>query len=316
MEHDHIKSRVEHLKSAALPCPDCQNTPAVSFYPYCNEFKISCCGYVVENAEWEVALGVWNDFVEENVSESNSADKEKTPNGIISQCPICGGALGKNIYANGTLHIVCKSRRCITIASKDHARLWALLQYEDWRSIAEKTKPCPRCGGDEITIWYNDEKFWIHCEKSGCRAGSNGETSAEALAQWKELTCDEQPQVDAVKGIEKDKKEKDPSDYSAEYQITPPAERSEDKISDVVEHLREMLIVKNQNYGNSAFSSPVLLPYLKPKEALLVRMSDKVARLASLASGEKDRVGESIEDTLYDLAGYCVFAIIAMEKDG
>lgn len=104
------------------------------------------------------------------------------------------------------------------------------------------------------------------------------------------------------------------NEYNLTYQIKTPAEHSQDKISDVVEHLRKILIAKNQNYGNSAFQSPVLLPDLPAEKAIFVRMSDKVARLAQLTSGEKDRVGESIEDTLYDLAGYCVLAIIAMRK--
>ncbi len=40
--------------------------------------------------------------------------------------------------------------------------------------------------------------------------------------------------------------------------------------------------------------------------AILVRMSDKVARIAALNAGETDRVGESLADTVRDLAGYCV----------
>lgn len=103
--------------------------------------------------------------------------------------------------------------------------------------------------------------------------------------------------------------------YCTMEQLKTSAERSQDKIFEVVEHLREMLISKNRNYGNSAFRSPALLPDLPAEKAIFVRMSDKVARLAQLTSGEKDRVGESIEDTLLDLAGYCVLAVIAMEKE-
>lgn len=111
----------------------------------------------------------------------------------IDKCPICGSALEKIIYTDGMLQIVCKSMdRCINIASKDHARLRALLKNDDWRSMAEEAKPCPRCGGDKIALWYNSEKFWIHCEKTDCRTESNGETSAEALAKWKEIVGDEQ----------------------------------------------------------------------------------------------------------------------------
>lgn len=360
--------------------------------------------------------------------------KEKTLDGIVLKCPICSSALETNIYDNGKMSITCGSgKRCINLASYDHARLFDLLRNEDWRTIAEEVKSCPKCGGDEIEIWFDYERYWIHCQHPRCwdRAVARGETLEEVLAQWKELVAN----VDAVKGIERngeemedyhfkcgplriryralacpdchqppavtfdpsrqefkisccgyslenenlavvfeswndfvqekieEMEEKTPSvniapcpkcgeipeihdvsdlyddeylisccgvskcldgylatieawnDYSAENQLKTPAERSQDKISEVIENLREMLISKNQNYGNSAFTPPVLCPKMDPEKALLVRMSDKVARLASLASGEKDRVGESMEDTLYDLAGYCILAIIAMRKE-
>ncbi len=146
---------------------------------------------------------------------------------------------------------------------------------------------CPICGKvpsiHDISDTYDDEFIITCCGVSQCLDGYHATIDA-----WNR--------------------------YSAEHQLKTPAERSQDNISEVVERLREMLISKNQNYGNSAFTPPVLCPKMDPEQALLVRMSDKVARLASLASGEKDRVGESMEDTLYDLAGYCILAIIAMRK--
>ena len=148
--------------------------------------------------------------------------------------------------------------------------------------------PCPRCGKvpaiHDISDTYDDEHIISCC---GVSKGLDGYLAT--IEAW--------------------------NDYCTLEQLKTPAERSQDKISEVVERLREMLISKNQNYGNSAFTPPVLCPKMGPVQALLVRMSDKVARLAQLTSGEKDRVGESIEDTLYDLAGYCILAIIAMKED-
>lgn len=296
--------------------------------------------------------------------------EEKTQSVNISQCPICGSALATNIDDHGRMSIRCTSgKRCINLSGKDHARLFDILRNADWRAIAEEVKSCPQCGGDEVEIWLEDTKFWIHCTHPNCwaRGVARGATLAEVRAQWKEIVGDE-PNVAAVKGISMNgekmevKKEKTPNviiapcpkcgkvpaihdisdtgddqhmisccgvskvldgclatieswnDYCAEHQPKTPAERSQDKISEVVETLRKILISKNQNYGNSAFRPPVLLPDLPAEKAIFVRMSDKVARLAQLTSGEKDRVGESIEDTLYDLAGYCVLAIIAMRE--
>ena len=323
MEDYHFKCGHLRMRYRAWACPDCHQPPAVSFDPSRQEFKISCCGYSLENENLAVVFGLWNDFVQEKFAEME--DEEKTLDGIVSKCPRCGSAMKKNIDANGTLSIKCGSgKRCICLASKDNARLFDILRNADWRAIAEEVKSCPECGGDEVEIWFDGNKFWIHCTHTRCwkRGIARGETLEEVRAQWKEIVGDKQnvENVDAVKGIARnvekmeDKKEKDANDYSAEYQLKTPAERSRDKISSVVENLREMLLAKNKNYGNSAFQAPALLPDLPAEKAIFVRMSDKVARLAQLTSGEKDRVGESIEDTLYDLAGYCVLAIIAMRK--
>lgn len=296
--------------------------------------------------------------------------EEKTPSVNISQCPICGSVLATNIYKDGRMSIKCGSgKRCICLASKDHARLFDILRNADWRAIAEEVKSCPQCGGDEVEIWFDGTEFWIHCTHPKCwaRGVARGENLEDVRAQWKEIVGKE-PNVDAVKGIAmngekmEDKKEKEPNaiiapcpkcgkipaihDISDTYddehmisccgvskvldgyhatieawnkyctteQLKTHAERAQDKISATVEHLREMLLAKNKNYGNSAFQAPALLPDLPAEKAIFVRMSDKVARLAQLTSGEKDRVGESVEDTLYDLAGYCILAIIAMRK--
>lgn len=227
MEHDHIKSGDAHIRFRE--CPDCHQLPAITFDPSSREFKISCCEYVVGNAELTDARGLWNDFVEEKISMEYK--KEKEPSVAIAPCPRCG-----------QIPSICD---------------------------------VSRAGCDNCLISC--------CDVSKCLDGYD-----ETVEAW--------------------------NDYCAEHQLKTPAECSQDNISAVVENLREMLVSKN--YGNLALTAPVLCPNMDPEQALLVRMSDKVARLASLASGEKDRVGESIEDTLYDLAGYCVLAIIAMEKDG
>lgn len=46
----------------------------------------------------------------------------------------------------------------------------------------------------------------------------------------------------------------------------------------------------------------------------MVRMSDKWARLVQLMGGKQDRVGESIRDTLIDLAVYSLLEVILIEE--
>ncbi|GEM_PF-2461600 len=72
------------------------------------------------------------------------------------------------------------------------------------------------------------------------------------------------------------------------------------------EQLAETLLAKHRNYGGSAFQSPYLQPLLDPETAMKVRLSDKIARLQNLESGDQDIVGESRLDTLLDIAGYAI----------
>ncbi len=70
-----------------------------------------------------------------------------------------------------------------------------------------------------------------------------------------------------------------------------------------------LLLAKNQDYGTSAWESPVLCQQMTARDALLVRMSDKIKRLQHLLQGNAPRVSESIDDTLRDLAGYCLLEL-------
>ena len=144
--------------------------------------------------------------------------------------------------------------------------------------------PCPKCGKIPFTCDVSrlgDTAHLISC----CGVSKYRDEYHAAIEAW--------------------------NDYSVEHQLKTPAERPQDNISAVVENLREMLVSKN--YGNLALTPPVLCPKMEPEQALLVRMSDKIARLASLAS-EKDRDCASMKCALLDLAGCCILAIIAMRK--
>jgi len=73
--------------------------------------------------------------------------------------------------------------------------------------------------------------------------------------------------------------------------------------------LNETLKKKNKDYGDS---------YVKSVErfgewVILVRLMDKFNRLEQLIQNNEQKVDESIEDTLLDLAGYC---ILELERRG
>ena len=90
---------------------------------------------------------------------------------------------------------------------------------------------------------------------------------------------------------------------------------TQDSIRERCEELCSILQAKNANYGDTARESPYMLPWIEPQTALWVRMSDKIARLRSLLSKEPDKVGESIRDTLLDLAGYSLLLIMEIDKE-
>ena len=87
-----------------------------------------------------------------------------------------------------------------------------------------------------------------------------------------------------------------------------------DRIRDVCGELLETLLAKNSNYGDTAGEPPVLAPWLEPDVAIRVRMSDKIARLRTLHTRERDRVGESLRDTYMDMAGYCLLMAIELDR--
>ena len=84
------------------------------------------------------------------------------------------------------------------------------------------------------------------------------------------------------------------------------------RIGNACDRLKELLISKNQNYGNSALTPPPLAD-VSAKTAILVRLGDKFKRLQQLTHGEQDKVGESLKDTIQDIAGYCILYLISGE---
>lgn len=80
------------------------------------------------------------------------------------------------------------------------------------------------------------------------------------------------------------------------------------------DQLKTTLIHKNADYGSSCFTTPALTPNVKPTTALMVRMSDKIARINNLQKNDAPNF-ESVEDSVMDLAGYCILLLVAMEQE-
>lgn len=73
-----------------------------------------------------------------------------------------------------------------------------------------------------------------------------------------------------------------------------------DAISELVSALRE----KSRGYG--PIEPPELVPQMSVLDSLLVRLSDKIRRLRNLRAQPIEAVTESLDDTILDIAGYCM----------
>jgi hypothetical protein len=82
-------------------------------------------------------------------------------------------------------------------------------------------------------------------------------------------------------------------------------------VCQVVQSIKELLMEKNEKYGNSALEPLGVFSQLSAKEGLLVRIDDKLKRIKN-GSLEKDD-----EDVINDLIGYLVLLKIHTnaEKD-
>lgn len=75
-------------------------------------------------------------------------------------------------------------------------------------------------------------------------------------------------------------------------------ERAAIAIKETCKEIEEMLLQKNQAYGNSAFEPVRIFSKAPPKEQILVRLDDKISRLTR---------GEAAgEDVFLDLIGYLI----------
>ena len=77
------------------------------------------------------------------------------------------------------------------------------------------------------------------------------------------------------------------------------------QVTVVLEEIRDLLIAKNQKYGNSALEPLGVFSQLSAKEGLLVRIDDKLKRIKN-GSLEKDD-----EDVINDLIGYLILLKIS-----
>lgn len=81
-----------------------------------------------------------------------------------------------------------------------------------------------------------------------------------------------------------------------------------EKVREVLEEIKDLLISKNQKYGNSAIEPLGVFSDLSPEEGIRVRIDDKLKRIKNGSLHHDD------EDVINDLIGYLVILKI-LQKD-
>lgn len=84
----------------------------------------------------------------------------------------------------------------------------------------------------------------------------------------------------------------------------------EQQIANVCNKVKELLLLKNQAYGDSALDPIRIFSKNDSLDGLLVRIDDKLSRIKNVG------ITSATEDTLMDLIGYLVLLKVQMnEKD-
>ncbi len=80
---------------------------------------------------------------------------------------------------------------------------------------------------------------------------------------------------------------------------------------EICDRLHDTYVAKNADYGDSFAKVRAKYP-----EAILIRLEDKMSRLEQLMQHGNRRVkDESVEDTLLDLANYCIMELVERKND-
>lgn len=88
-------------------------------------------------------------------------------------------------------------------------------------------------------------------------------------------------------------------------------------IKETMADVTQLLLRKNRDYGSSFRKPGILSRALDAKTKLLVRIDDKLERLANLLGmdADGDVADESLSDTVTDLIGYFVLLRILLDEE-
>lgn len=84
-------------------------------------------------------------------------------------------------------------------------------------------------------------------------------------------------------------------------------ESTKEKIIKITDEIKEMLLAKNEKYGDSAITPSRIFSQADAKEQIKVRIDDKLSRVKTAHLDED-------EDVVNDLIGYLILLKVAMDE--
>ena len=84
---------------------------------------------------------------------------------------------------------------------------------------------------------------------------------------------------------------------------------TKDKIKTKCKNLQDLLLSKNERYGDSALSPLNVFSSANASSGIKTRLDDKLKRIANAG------LVEDTEDTLIDIAGYIILLMIAKDNE-
>ena len=81
---------------------------------------------------------------------------------------------------------------------------------------------------------------------------------------------------------------------------------TQERIAEILEAMKDLLLYKNQKYGDSAINPKKIFYKGDSTNSILIRLDDKLGRIISNAE-EKPRIND-----IADILGYCTLLLISM----
>ena len=84
---------------------------------------------------------------------------------------------------------------------------------------------------------------------------------------------------------------------------------TKEKLKKKCDDVKQLLLKKNEAYGDSALIPANIFSHLTAVEAIKIRIDDKLKRI------ENKGIYDNTEDTLMDLAGYLILLMVAKDNE-